>query len=87
MLWQLGYGSCRKLGVPYFGILIIRILLCRVLYLGPLFSETPILGFEFMRLFVLGDRVPKRCFLFGVSQTLQYPLIKEDSFNHFKILP
>ena len=27
--------------VPYFGILIIRILLLRVLYRGPLFSETP----------------------------------------------
>ena len=36
------YGSFRKLGVPYFGILIIRILLFRVLYEGPLFSETPI---------------------------------------------
>ena len=30
-----------KIGVPYFGVLIIRILLFRVLYLGPLFSETP----------------------------------------------
>ena len=36
------YGSFRKLGVPYFGVLIIRILLFRVLYQGPLFSETPI---------------------------------------------
>ena len=36
------YGSFRKLGVPYFGVLIIRILLFRVLYWGPLFSETPI---------------------------------------------
>ena len=34
-------GSFRKLGVPYFGVLIIRILLFRVLYRGPLFSETP----------------------------------------------
>ena len=34
-------GSFRKLGVPYFGVLIIRILLFRVLYWGPLFSETP----------------------------------------------
>ena len=34
-------GSFRKLGVPYFGILPIRILLFRV-YIGvPLFSETP----------------------------------------------
>ena len=36
--------SFRKLGggggVPYFGVLIIRILLFRVLYWGPLFSET-----------------------------------------------
>ena len=30
-----------KIGVPYFGDLIIRILLFRVLYWGPLFSETP----------------------------------------------
>ena len=36
-------GSFRKLGAPYFGVLIIRILLFRVLYLGPLFSETPML--------------------------------------------
>ena len=34
-------GSFRKLWVPYFGVLIIRILLFRVLYWGPLFSETP----------------------------------------------
>ena len=33
------YGSFRKLGVPYFGVLIIRILLFRVLYLG-------VLGFQ-----------------------------------------
>ena len=31
------------MGVPYFGVLIIRILLFRVLYWGPLLSETPIL--------------------------------------------
>ena len=30
-------------GVPYFGVVTIRILLIRVPYLGPLFSETPIL--------------------------------------------
>ena len=30
-----------KIGVPYFGDLIIRILPFRVLYWGPLFSETP----------------------------------------------
>ena len=34
-------GTFRTLGVPYFGVLIIRILLSRVLYQGPLFSETP----------------------------------------------
>ena len=33
--------SFRELGVPNFGVLIIRILLFRVLYSGPLFSETP----------------------------------------------
>ena len=33
-------GSFRKLGVPYFGVLITRILLFRLLYWGPLFSET-----------------------------------------------
>ena len=37
------YRSFRKLGVPYFGVLITRILLFRVLDLGPLFSENPIL--------------------------------------------
>ena len=31
-----------KIGVPYFGVLIIRILLFRVVCEGPLFSETPI---------------------------------------------
>ena len=35
-------GSFRKLGVPYLGVLIIRILLFGVLYEGPLFPETPI---------------------------------------------
>ena len=39
--WDL-YGSFRKLGVPFWGVLIIRILLFRVLYWCPLFSETPI---------------------------------------------
>ena len=34
-------GSFRKLGVPYFGVLIIRIRLFRVLYQDPLFLETP----------------------------------------------
>ena len=34
-------GSFRKLGVPYLGVLKIRILLFKVLYKGPLFSETP----------------------------------------------
>ena len=34
------HGSFQKLGVPYFGALIIRILLFRVLYSGSLFSET-----------------------------------------------
>ena len=37
-------GSFRKLGVPPFGVLTIRILPCRVPYLGPLFSETPTLS-------------------------------------------
>ena len=31
-----------KIGVPYFGVLLMRILLFRVLNEGPLFSETPI---------------------------------------------
>ena len=36
-----------KIRVPYLGVLMIRILLFRVLYWGPLFSETPmsVLGF------------------------------------------
>ena len=33
-------GTFGKLGYLNFGVLIIRILLFRVLYLGPLFSET-----------------------------------------------
>ena len=40
------YGSFRQLGVPYLGVLIIRILLFRVLYSCPLFSETPISYFR-----------------------------------------
>ena len=36
------YGTFRKYGVPYFGVLIIRILLVMVLYSVPLLSETPI---------------------------------------------
>ena len=35
---SLYYGSFRKLGVPNLGALSIRILLCRVLYYGPLLS-------------------------------------------------
>ena len=35
------HGSFRKLGVPYFGVLIVRILLFSVLYQGPPSSETP----------------------------------------------
>ena len=34
-------GEFPKIGIPYFGVLITRILLFRVLYWGPLFSETP----------------------------------------------
>ena len=34
-------GVSAKLGYLNFGVLIIRILLFRILYLGPLFSETP----------------------------------------------
>ena len=34
-------GFFRKVGVPYFDVLTVRILLFRVLYWGPLFSETP----------------------------------------------
>ena len=33
-------GGGPKIGVPYFGLLIMRILLFMVLYSGPLFSET-----------------------------------------------
>ena len=39
-----------KLGVPYFGVLIIRILLFRVLYQGPIFSETPVFSSGFRAL-------------------------------------
>ena len=47
---MLGLEGCSDLGVSenkvylYFGVLIIRILLFRVLSDGPLFSETPIWG-------------------------------------------
>ena len=34
-------GVSENEGVPYFGVLKIKILLFRVLYLGALFSETP----------------------------------------------
>ena len=33
-------GGFRNLGVPYFGVLIIRILLFGVLHWSPIFSET-----------------------------------------------
>ena len=53
LIWEFS-----KLGLPYFGVLIIRILLTRVLYSGPLFSETPISfyarssrGFQFQKVF------------------------------------
>ena len=39
---QISLWEFPKLGVPYFGVLIIRILLFVVLYWGPPFSETPI---------------------------------------------
>ena len=42
MLVAIYTGVSENTGLPYFGVLIIRILLCRVLYEGPLFSETPI---------------------------------------------
>ena len=42
-------GVSENGGVPYFGVLIIRILLFRVLYWGPLFSETPISGRQLQR--------------------------------------
>ena len=34
-------GSFQKVGVPYVGVLVIRILPFKVLYSVPLFSETP----------------------------------------------
>ena len=36
------YGTFRKLGVPYFAVPVIGILLFKVPYYGPLFSVTPI---------------------------------------------
>ena len=50
-------GSFRKLGVPYLGVLIIRILLFRVLYESPLFSETP----KLTKLFHPRTFVQSRC--------------------------
>ena len=55
-MWGLGLKGGRggvsiwefpKIGVPYLGVLKIRILLFRVLCWGPLFSETPIWGTRF----------------------------------------
>ena len=40
-VWDSGVSENRGT-VPYFGVLIVRILLFRVLYLSPVFSETPI---------------------------------------------
>ena len=41
VLARSSHGSFRKVGVPYFEVLIIRILVFRVLHQGPLFPETP----------------------------------------------
>ena len=35
-------GGFQKIGVPHLGVLTIRILLFKVAYYGPLFSETPV---------------------------------------------
>ena len=52
-------GTLPKIGVPYFGVLIIRILLSRVLHWGPLFSETPKwLGLRYLRCSMLVHRYP-----------------------------
>ena len=62
-----------KLGVPYFGDLIIRILLFRVLYWGPLFSETPTWGLHRKHFGWEGGVLPRQQksgfqkFCFGVS--------------------
>ena len=48
-------GLSEKSGVPCFRVLIIRILLFRVLYEGPLFSET----------FLFGSCIHRACFPFG----------------------
>ena len=59
MGYQMGVSEIRG---PYFGVLIIRILLFRVLDWGPLFSETPSLKkseFERKRLNVL-DHIHER---------------------------
>ena len=51
----LRFGSFRKLGVPYLGVRIIGILLFRVLYQGPQFSES----FKAFRIKFSGFRDPK----------------------------
>ena len=48
-----------KIGVPYFGVLIIRVLLFRLLYSGPLFSETS-MSVLLLRGRSRGDRVVLR---------------------------
>ena len=46
-----------EIRVPYFGVLIIGVLLFRVLYWGPLFSETPKYSTLHSRILII--RTPK----------------------------
>ena len=61
-------GVSEFLGVPYFGVLILRILLFRVLYWGPLFSETPISIWVVVKIMVpfLGT-LNTRCRIIGAA--------------------
>ena len=52
------FGSFRKFGVPYVGVLTIRILLFRAPYLGPLSSKTPISAWGYRGFKALGTFGP-----------------------------
>ena len=73
-------GVSEKKGVPYFGVLVIRILLIRVLYgvPSPLFPSSTLLPFLFGGLLyysqILGKRVP---LLLGVpSRRAEYTFLR-----------
>ena len=63
------YGSFRKLGAPYFGVLMI--LLFRVLNWGPLFTETPIC--MYVSAYVWNARTPTTEPKALITSNIRYP--------------